>query len=190
MKRIPWALIWFRAAAGVGLPLVAWLGGEAAGAVCVGLLATGVLSDIFDGVIARRLGVSTPALRVADSRVDVLFWVGALAAAGLLHPQAFARLWPCAAVLAAMELAGHAISWTRFRRQASPHHLLSKLFGLGLWALLSLTYATGSPQPLLVPVFLLGVVSQLEAWAIMLVLPAWRADVRGLGEALRLRRAS
>ena len=30
-----------------------------------------ILSDIFDGIIARRLGVSTPQLRQADSWADI-----------------------------------------------------------------------------------------------------------------------
>jgi hypothetical protein len=38
--------------------------------------------------------------------------------------------------------------------------------------------------------FLAGLVSQLESIAIMVALPAWRCDVRGVGEALRLRAGS
>ncbi len=36
----------------------------------------------------------------------------------------------------------------------------------------------------------LGVASQLEALAIMLILPAWRCDIRDVGQALALRRAA
>ncbi|HEY8616833.1 hypothetical protein [Phenylobacterium sp.] len=45
----------------------------------------------------------------------------------------------------------------------------------------------GHGGSLLWPVFLLGVASELEAIAIMLVLPAWRAEVRGLAQPLALR---
>jgi hypothetical protein len=94
------------------------------------------------------------------------------------------------AVLGAMELTTHAVSFARFRKEASPHHIASKLFGLALWALLTQLLITGSGGPLQVAVFVMGMASQLEALAITLALPAWRCDVKGIGEARRLRAAT
>ena len=39
------------------------------------ILTAAVLSDIFDGILARRLGVATPSLRRLDSAVDVVFYL-------------------------------------------------------------------------------------------------------------------
>jgi CDP-diacylglycerol--glycerol-3-phosphate 3-phosphatidyltransferase len=187
---VPYLLIGFRLAAGLAIVPVAALTGEAARFLCAAMLALGVLSDIFDGVIARRIGSVTDRLRTFDSRTDLIFWVGVTAAMLVLHPALFASTWPMAAILGLMELTTHAVSFARFRKEASPHHLLSKLFGLGLWGLITWLMITGSGGPLQWAVFALGVASQLEALAITLALPAWRCDVKGIGEALALRRAA
>jgi CDP-diacylglycerol--glycerol-3-phosphate 3-phosphatidyltransferase len=187
---IPYLLIGFRLAAGLAIVPVAALSGGAARWICAVLLALGVLSDIFDGVIARRIGSVTDRLRTFDSRTDLVFWIGVTGAMLVLHPALFASTWPMAAILGAMELTTHAVSFVRFRKEASPHHLLSKLFGLGLWGLITWLMIRGSGGPLQWAVFALGVASQLEALAITLALPAWRCDVKGIGEALALRKAA
>lgn len=177
LSRLPWALVIFRVIAGPLMIAVAWRGGPVAGPFCAALLSLGVLSDIFDGVIARRLRVATPALRTADSRADVLFWFCALSGLLILWPEMLGRLWLPAVGLAALELGNHAFSLIKFGREASPHHYLSKAFGLGLWLLFSQLYLTGDLGPLLWIIVAIGVASQLEAAAITARLSAWRCDV-------------
>jgi CDP-diacylglycerol--glycerol-3-phosphate 3-phosphatidyltransferase len=189
-RAIPYALIALRVVAGLSILGLALSIGSPARWACAVVLAVGVLSDIFDGVIARRLGSVTDRLRTFDSRADVVFWLCATAAVLVLHPALIAVLWPPVVVLALMELTGHAIGFVRFRKEASPHHLLSKLFGLALWALLTQLLITGTGGVVLPIAFAVGVASQLEAWAIMLILPTWRCDVKGVGQALALRRAA
>lgn len=174
LARLPWLLVLFRVAAG---PAMIALAAAGQGPACAVVLSLGVLSDIFDGVIARRLGVATPALRTWDSRADVLFWASAVAAVVVLRPELIPGLWPAAALIAALEIANHAFSFAKFRREASPHHWLSKAFGLGLWLLFGLAFATGLPGLVLWLVLGLGVASQLEAFAITLRLREWRCDV-------------
>ena len=48
------------------------------------------LSDVLDGVIARRTGTATPALRYADTIVDTIFYVAAAVALGVAVPGAYA----------------------------------------------------------------------------------------------------
>ena len=85
MRRAPWILVIFRLLAAPGLIALA-LSGLSSGVAAALLLSLAVLSDIFDGVIARRMKVVTPALRTWDSRADVVFWLGATAALLLMHP--------------------------------------------------------------------------------------------------------
>ena len=187
-RAIPYALIALRVVAGLAILALALLVGSPARWLCAGLLAIGVLSDIFDGVIARRLDCVTDRLRTFDSRADVVFWLCATGSVLILHPHLAGSLWPPVVVLALMEMTAHAVSFARFRKEASPHHLLSKLFGLALWALLTQLLIAGTGGVVLAIAFALGVASQLEALAIMLVLPAWRCDVRNVRQALALRR--
>lgn len=174
LNRLPWFLVLFRIAAGPAMIALAFAGQDLA---CAVVLSLGVLSDIFDGIIARRLGVATPALRTWDSRADVAFWLSAVIAVAVLRPELIPTLWPAAAVIAALEVGNHAFSFAKFRREASPHHYLSKAFGLGLWLLFALAFATGRAGVVLWWVLALGVASQLEAFAITLRLKAWRCDV-------------
>lgn len=188
-RSLPHLLIAFRCLAAFAMPLAAGLHPPGAALICAVLLGLGVLSDIFDGVIARRLGVVTPALRKFDSRCDVIFWIGAVVAVLLLHSRLIAPVLSAAALLAVMEAVTHAVSFRRFGKEASPHHLLSKLLGLALWALFTRMMLTGQAGWPLKSALALGVLSQLEALAITLALSEWRADVAGLRHALRLRQA-
>jgi phosphatidylglycerophosphate synthase len=70
LKLVPVLLTGLRA---LLAPAVVWLSMYAprkeAFAIC---LVAAFLSDVFDGIIARRLGVATPALRRLDSAADTL----------------------------------------------------------------------------------------------------------------------
>lgn len=174
---IPWSLVVFRLLAGPALIAVALLSGDTAAWISVVLLSLGVVSDIFDGIIARRLKVSTPKLRRYDSRADVLFWASATIAVHLMHPALLPSTGPVIATLIAMEGINHAFSFARFGREASPHHYLSKAFGLALWGLFIQLYLTGQGGWPLYAAFALGAMSQIEAFAITARLREWRCDV-------------
>ncbi|EGF92526.1 CDP-alcohol phosphatidyltransferase family protein [Asticcacaulis biprosthecium C19] len=188
IHHLPFALILFRLAAGPVILAVAWFQPPLAALVCTILLGLGVLSDIFDGVIARRLNIVTNDLRLWDSRCDVVFWLSVAISLHLLHPAIWQVTWLMLAVLGVMEATTHLISYVRFSREASTHHLLSKIFCLFLWALASQIFLTGATGWLFWLTLGVGVVSQLEAMAIMLIVPAWQVDVKSLKAALALRR--
>jgi len=87
LKYIPWALVWFRLSLAPIFPVGCILGAN--GGLYVGLLLAGIVSDIFDGVLARRWKCSAPALRRADSNVDTVFY----SAAGLTAVALQALIW-------------------------------------------------------------------------------------------------
>src|SRR5262245_8786729 len=111
----------------VALPL--WWPSHAAFGAC---LIAAFLSDVFDGVIARHLGIATPGLRRLDSIADTLFYVAAVCAAWHLYPQVIRDHGVALGVLVALELARYAFDLAKFRREASYHMWSSKLWGLVL----------------------------------------------------------
>lgn len=132
MKALPPALIGLRAVLGPVMILGALQNWP--GAVLVAMLAAGTLSDIFDGIVARRIGTATPRLRQADSAADAIFWVCVLAATehhtgGFLLRHAW---WLAGAALS--EAACYALSFWRFRRPPAIHSYGAKLWGLLLFA--------------------------------------------------------
>lgn len=184
LLRLPLLLTGLRAALAPVLWLLALYAPlPAAFATCL-LLA--FFSDIFDGMIARRLGVATPALRRLDSIADSIFYLAACAAVWHLHPSAFtSRLAPLA-LLAALELGRYAFDWYKFRREASYHMWSSKLWGVALFGGFFALLVLRDDNLWVSAAVYLGIVADLEGLAISWVLPRWQNDVPSLFHALRL----
>ena len=97
MKRLPLALVGLRAACGPALILAEQAG--AAGVTLAALVSVAFLSDVFDGILARRLGVATEALRRADTVVDTAFYVSAALALLRRAPAVLENNWLCTSML-------------------------------------------------------------------------------------------
>ena len=79
--------------------------GRARGWVLAGLLLAGFVSDVLDGVVARRYGAITPFLRRLDSTVDTIFYLAVAYSAWTLYPQILrALILPIALVIAPIAL--------------------------------------------------------------------------------------
>jgi phosphatidylglycerophosphate synthase len=147
------------------------------------------LSDIFDGIIARRLNIATEGLRRLDSIADSIFYVAAAGAAWLLHPQAILdRIQPIL-VLIALEIVRYVFDYYKYRRETSYHMWSSKLWGIflfiGFMSLLAF-----NDQGIFVTLFIyIGILADIEGLAISLTLKKWTHDVPTIFHALRLRAA-
>ena len=97
------ALTGLRLLLGPVLGLMALRGVAGAPAVGVALAAFG--SDYFDGVLARRLGVDSAAVRRFDSATDTVFFLCAAWAAWHLHAAVIAPWLPLVWVIVALEAA-------------------------------------------------------------------------------------
>ena len=150
-------------------------------------LVAAFLSDLFDGIVARRLGVATPALRRLDSGADSLFYVGALFAAWHLHPSVIAHHAVSLALLAALEVARYVLDLLKFGREASYHMWSSKLGGLALFAGFLALLVGGDDGVAVTAAIVLGIVADLEGLAISCTLKTWKSDVPSIVHALRLR---
>jgi CDP-diacylglycerol--glycerol-3-phosphate 3-phosphatidyltransferase len=150
-------------------------------------LVAAFLSDVFDGVIARRLGIATAGLRRLDSMADTLFYVGAVFAAWHLYPQVITGHWVALAVLVALELARYAFDLAKFKREASYHMWSSKLWGLVLFVSFFALLACGYTGPWMAAPIWVGIVADLEGLAISCVLREWQNDVPSLVHALKRR---
>jgi phosphatidylglycerophosphate synthase len=148
----------------------------------------GLLSDIFDGIIARRLGVSTACLRRLDSAADGFFWLLLAATACLRFPDFFREHALSLGALLAAEAGTYIVSYARFGKEVATHAIASKAWTLVLFATILQLLLTGA-APVLYPVcFWLGLVTRLEVLGILLLLRQWTNDVPSLWHALQLRR--
>jgi len=127
MKNIPIALICFRLLLGPVIIAITYSYDANARLLLVLLLLLGILSDIFDGIIARSAGVSTVALRRMDSQTDVVFWLCAGWCSWLLNPEIIKANVYAISVVFVMEGLTYLFSILKFGKETCTHALLSKL---------------------------------------------------------------
>src|SRR5437660_5409315 len=103
------------------------------------------LSDVFDGIIARRLRVDTEKLREYDGWIDTWFYCWILVSAWILHFDALFALRIPLLIVVSTQLISWVIDWVKFRRFTSYHAYSSKAWGVTLFvafiALFSFDYA-------------------------------------------------
>ncbi|GAB4061714.1 CDP-alcohol phosphatidyltransferase family protein [Uliginosibacterium sediminicola] len=183
--QLPLLLTALRAALAPLLLWLAWFWPDPA--AFAGCLLIAFLSDVFDGVIARRLGVATVALRRLDSIADSVFYVAAMCAVWHLHPAAITEHPYLLGTLLALELARYLFDFIKFRREAAYHMWSSKLWGIGLFAGFLGILAGGNTGWAVWLAALPGILADIEGLAISAILPQWRNDVPSVLHAWRLR---
>lgn len=183
---IPLLLTALRAALAPVLLLLAWCyPSPTAFGLC---LILAFLSDVFDGIVARRLNVATPGLRRLDSIADSVFYLAALLAAWHLHTSELREYLPALVVLGAVEAVRYAFDLWKFRREAAYHLWSSKLWGICLFVGFFSLLAVGRGGLFVgLPIYI-GILVDLEGLAVSCVLREWKSDVPTIVHAWRLRR--
>ena len=186
MKFIPGILVALRAAIA---PFLLWDAIDGAIGIwfIIGYL-VGFFSDIFDGVIARRIGVSNAQLRQADSWADVCFYVCVFASAWLVHRDVvIAFQLPLLAVVF-VQLVWWIVNLVKYGKPASYHTYSAKFWGITLCiatvSLFGFNYAGISLWLAIIS----GIVHTVEEIAMTLLLPEWKHDVLSVFHVLQLRR--
>lgn len=162
-----------------------WIGvtRRSAGSAAV-ILVLGFLSDVYDGVIARRFGVATAGLRRLDSAVDSVFYLAAAFCLWRLHPDAIlSHRWLIAAVIGTLVL-NYAFEVWKFGREASYHAWLAKAWGASLFAALVFLFVAGDDWLLTVALWI-GIGSHVENFLITASLSECRTDVRSIFHVAR-----
>ena len=183
---MPALLVALRLALAPGLLALAWRGRT--GALFVALFLVAFLSDVLDGMLARRLGVSTAGLRRADSLADVALYGAVLAAAWLTRRSELLAFAPALLAMLAAQVLAWLVSVLRFGRLPSYHTWSSKAWGLSLCVATLALFGADDGRGLLLAAAV-GVWACLEDVAISLALRESREDVLSLAHARRLRRA-
>jgi CDP-diacylglycerol--glycerol-3-phosphate 3-phosphatidyltransferase len=156
------------------------------GWILAAMLLAGFVSDVLDGVVARRYGAITPFLRRLDSSVDTIFYLAVAYSAWILFPAAVRALVVPIAIVIAGEAANYAAALLKFGREASYHAWSAKVWGFLLFLALMYLFALNSAA--LLPIALAaGILAQCEGLAITFILPTWRHDVPSFWHARHLR---
>lgn len=166
---------------------LAWRG--APQALLLALIVICFLTDLVDGAVARRLGTTTPASARLDSIADFSFYLALPLVGWLAWPAVVAREAPWFAAGVASVTLPALVAAVKFRAASGYHVWLAKAAAGGLALGVPLLFGLGIELPFRIAI-VLAALAALEEIAITLVLDAPRADVRGLRQVLRERRAA
>jgi phosphatidylglycerophosphate synthase len=187
LKLVPALLISLRFVLGPSLFALSVYGHSTVGILLLLLLA--MLSDIFDGVIARRLKIATAPLRVMDSKADAWFFIWVSAAAWFSARDVVIACWLPLSIEVVLQAASYTFDLFRYGRISSLHAYSAKIWGFTLYLAFAgvLAFHTG----VLVWVALVfGLISFVDATAIKVILPGWHHDVLSCFHAYRRRAVS
>lgn len=156
-------------------------------ALLAGFVTAAFLTDVFDGVLARRWNVATPGIRRLDSIADTLFYVCVLWAVWVLHPKVILDNALLLVLLGVLEFLRYGFDFVKFGREASYHLWSSKLWGLVLFVACVAIFVADDPGVLPMLAIAVGIAADLEGFLVSLALRCWRHDVPTIFHALRIR---
>ena len=186
-QSIPWVMAAGRAA--LGPILIAGTACSWNGVTLAAMVVTALLSDIFDGVLARRWGCDTAGVRLFDTMADTVFYLCVAAALWIGQPDVWRHY--AALLVPLFVLEGLRFGWdlAKFGKPASYHSYLAKGWGLVIAVTVIGVFAFDGLRPLVRVAVGWGIVVNLEGLAMSLMLPRWKNDVKTLGRAWELRKS-
>lgn len=187
-NKIPYLLIYSRLVLGFAIISFSAINLSNYNIIAIILLTIGLLTDIFDGIIARRIGISSERLRRLDSNVDQVFFIS-FAIATYIHCSAFflSHLLMLSLLLGSEAIA-YIICYVKFRKEIATHSIGAKFWTLILFAtLIEITVHCQSTLLFSLCIWI-GIITRLEIMAILFVLKKWANDVPSIYHAIQLRK--
>lgn len=186
-NRIPILLIFSRLAIGFIIIILSYLNVDNYKELSVSLLTVGLLTDIFDGIIARKLAISTQTLRRLDSTIDQIFFICVVVATYMQCEDFFLSKKLLIFTLIGLEALTYVVSFIKFQKEIATHTIGAKIWTLLLFATLIEIILNCQSNTLFLICFWIGVVTRLEIIAIVLILKKWTNDVPTFYHAIMLR---
>ena len=184
LTSLPWLLVGLRCAIAPLLLLNA-LNGNTGKAFIFGYVVA-FLSDIFDGIIARKLKVSTVKLRQADSWADISLYLCVAVSLWLVYPTVLIAFQIPLLIAIAFQLILFACSLIKFGKFPSFHTYTAKLWGISLFVAVVGLFGFGWSAGLWGAIALC-LINSIEEIIMTLILPQWQHDVLSLFHAFKLR---
>lgn len=152
------------------------------------VLTVGLLSDVFDGILARKWGVATEKLRSLDSIADTVFYAGVFLVAVLKHPQLLMPFWFPLACFFLLEIGRHVFDQVKFGRSAAYHMWSAKTWGIFLFAGFTEILVFDVAGIGFLGALTLGILTNLEGLGASIILREWHHDVPTIYHAFALNR--
>jgi CDP-diacylglycerol--glycerol-3-phosphate 3-phosphatidyltransferase len=175
-KRIPEILVFSRIPIAILIAVFIWI--QVAYVVFwVSLVIIfGLLTDVLDGSIARKLNVSTERLRKLDSNVDQFFWVLIIISIFWWRIELIKPIWIPLLSILVLEGLTYLVSLIKFKKTVATHTIFAKFWTLTLLVFL-LELAIANSTHTFYFCLVLGILSRLEILMIILLLKKWATDI-------------
>jgi CDP-diacylglycerol--glycerol-3-phosphate 3-phosphatidyltransferase len=180
---VPNLLSSFRIVCSPVLLALAWNGETAPFLVLFGI---GLVSDLLDGVLARRLGLESEFGARLDQWADFALWISFAVGAIWLWPEVVRREAPYAILGITCLLLPTAVAYAKYRSVPGYHTWLAKLTSVLMGITVPLLLIFDFAWPFRVAAFSL-LLSAVDEIAITCLLPECRHDVPSVLHALRRR---
>ncbi|MFW0717247.1 CDP-alcohol phosphatidyltransferase family protein [Pedobacter sp. N23S346] len=187
MKNIPLLLIYSRLLIGFGIIILSIFHVTHYSFLAISLLSIGLLTDIFDGIIARKLNVSSEKLRRLDSGIDQVFFISVAIATYLQCPDFFTSNLVKLIILISAEALTYLVSYVKFKKEIATHSIGAKIWTLVLFATLVEIMIHCKSVVLFELCLYIGLLTRLEILVIVLTLKKWTNDVPTIYHAVKLR---
>ncbi len=186
-NKIPVALIYSRLTIVILIIVLSALKIKFYNTVAIGFLSFGLLTDIFDGIIARQLKISTQRLRRLDSTIDQIFFLSFAVATYIQCPLFFEKNSFKLIVLITAEALAYLLCFIKFKKEIATHTIGAKVWTLFLFATLIEVILHCRSVLLFNFCFWIGIITRLEIMFIILTLKKWANDVPTFYHSLKLR---
>ncbi|MBE9207218.1 CDP-alcohol phosphatidyltransferase family protein [Nostoc sp. LEGE 06077] len=185
LKLIPSGLVLFRF---LIAPLLLWdaWDGNTSMWFLVGFTAA-FLSDIFDGIIARRLGVSNAQLRQADSWADTCLFSCIFVSAWLVYRDILITYQLPLLMVIFAQIMWWIVNLIKYGKPASYHTYSAKFWGITLFIAIVALFGFNYAGIALWLTCIAGTIYSIEEIAMTLILPVWTHDILSIFHALKIR---
>jgi phosphatidylglycerophosphate synthase len=152
----------------------------------VGFIAA-FLSDIFDGIIARRLDVSNAKLRQADSWADTCLFSCIFVSAWLGYRDILITYQIPLLMVIFAQVVWWIVNLIKYGKPASYHTYSAKFWGITLFIAIVSLFGFNYAGIALWLTCIAGTIYSVEEIAMTLILPVWTHDVLSIFHALKIR---
>lgn len=163
----------------LSVPVLAWMAYHGLNTAFAALLVLALLSDIADGVIARRLGIHSATGAILDSTADSLLMAVIVYGIWAMHRGIFTEYGTWIIPVVVLWVLGHIAALIRFRRLASFHSYLIRAASGSVGLFASVLFIFGFVPALLYLATVICTLAVLEHFLLLLLVPDWQPDVRG-----------
>ena len=144
------------------------------------LLILAVLSDVFDGIIARKLKIDSVRLRQLDSRVDIIFWVTLLYVL-LVMENSFVRSHAAALFILLMsEVFIQLFGYLKFNTALALHTYAAKAWAVLLTLSVLQILLGKNAEVIFYIMFVWGLIAQLEVALIIFKMKTSKVDISSI----------